>query len=106
MIIERPINKYPDFFRGSFSMKREQIGYEIAYVAPSIIWEEKILMFNSEIMTVGPMYKTLRLNKEKLMKIKFHLIDLYRIKSKGVRFFVTIIKFSATLKTSYSERMR
>lgn len=63
-------------------------------------------MFNSEIMTVGPMYKTLRLNKEKLMKIKFHLIDLYRIKSKGVRFFVTIIKFSATLKTSYSERMR
>ena len=52
------------------------------------------------------MYKTLRLNKEKLMKIKFHLIDLYRIKSKGVRFFVTIIKFSATLKTSYSERMR
>lgn len=28
--IEIPIKRYPDFLRGNFSIKREQIGYEMA----------------------------------------------------------------------------
>jgi len=69
-------------------MKREQNGYETASVDPKIICEAKMFILNCDIMTVGPMYKKFRQNKNKLENTKFHLNDLYLIKSKAVLFFV------------------
>ena len=49
-----PTKTYPAFFLGSFSINKEQNGYDKAYVAPKIIWDVKILRFRSEMMIAGP----------------------------------------------------